>query len=376
MDAAGDDSGDSPRQATDEAPSRPRRRRWWWVLGIAVVAVVGLSIPLLQSLRDLQTVGLDPSGARQRLSGRTPSTDGSPEVLVDESGQPVPTATMSPEPTGGPLPPAGDDEYRSFLVLGSDARAGLAGSRADVVILGLLPADGTAPILFSLPRDLWLPDPCHGGSQRINAAFNGCQDMANGFELSAIVVEDFTGIEVDHVVGIDFAGFTEVIDAVGGVRICVDNPVRDGPLFLPAGCTNATGTQALAWVRSRKTQELVDGEWRTMPGVNDLTRNRRQQDLVLQLLGRVGSFGTVGNLYSLADGVSDSVTVSDGLSNLDGARLVWAMRGRADEVKRFAIPVTDMVTSGGAQVLVPTEPFATTFEREVGVDLESEAAAD
>ncbi len=374
MDDAGDDSG----QDTGEArASAPRRRRWWWVLGIAVVVLVALSIPLLQSLRDLETVGLDPSGARERLSSRAPSADASPEVLVDDSGQPVPTETVSPKASDDPLPPAGDDEYRSFLVLGTDVQAGLTGSRADVIILGLLPVDGSAPILFSLPRDLWLPDPCLGGSQRINVAFSGCQDIANGFELSSIVVEDFTGIEVDHVVGIDFAGFTEVIDAVGGVRICVDNAVRDGPLLLPAGCTNATGTQALAWVRSRKTQELVDGEWRTMPGVNDLTRNRRQQDLIVQLLGRVGSFGTLGNLYSFADGVSDSVTVGAGLSPLDGARLAWGLRGRADDVQRFSIPMTDMVTSGGGQVLVPTEPFADTFRREVGVDLHaSDPGAD
>lgn len=355
---------------TDQSgASLPSRHRWWWVLGIAVVAVVALSIPLLQSLYDLQTVGLDPSRARERLSSRAPSANATPEVLMDESGQPVPAETPSPDASDDPLPAAGDDEYRSILVLGSDERAGLAGSRADVIILGMLPVDGSDPILFSLPRDLWLPDPCHGGSQRINAAFNGCQDVANGFELSSIVVEDFTGIEVDHVVGMDFADFTEVIDAVGGVRICVDNPVRDGALSLPAGCTNANGTHALAWVRSRKTQELVDGQWRRMPGVNDLTRNRRQQDLIVQLLGRVGSFGTVGNLYSFADGVSDSVTVGTGLSPLDGARLAWSLRGRADEIQRFSIPVTDMVTSGGAQVLVPTEPFATTFEREVGVDV-------
>lgn len=130
----------------------------------------------------------------------------------------------------------------------------------------------------------------------------------------------------------------------------------------------ADGEQALAWVRSRKTQELVDGEWRTMPGVNDLTRNQRQQQLMLQLLGRVGSFGTVSNLYSFADGVSDSVTLGAGLNLVDGARLAWGMRGRTGDIQRFSIPVTDMTTSGGAQVLVPTEPFAETFQREVGTE--------
>lgn len=324
--------------------------------------------PLVLSLNDLQRVPVDAGGARDRLADRTelPTLPDEAEVVIVT---PEPSGTASPEvDTRSESPLSSDDDaYRSFLVIGSDERAGLGGSRADVMIMGLLPTDGSAPIMFSLPRDLWLDDPCRGGQQRINAAYNGCGESANGFELSSIVVEDFTGIAVDHVVAIDFEGFKQVINAVGGVRICVDNPVREGgTLDLPAGCTMADGDTALAWVRSRKTQEFVDGQWRTMPGVNDLTRNRRQQQLMLQLLGRVGSFDTLGNLYSFAGGVSDSVTLGADLSLFDGARLAWNLRGRADEVRRLSIPVFDTVTSGGAQVLLPIEPFATTFERELG----------
>lgn len=416
--------------ATDQPPEdRPgllARARWWhWALLAVVVAVAAAAVPLLRTLDEVERVAVDTDSARERLAsgsseddaggpgeagtgsaasdesgdGSTPGSDDPTEPVdgstpgSDDPAEPVDGADATDGSTAGPdgdgdqsatdasglgqdLPPldlpatlAADGAFRSFLVVGSDARAGLGGSRADVLLVGLLPAGGNDPILFSLPRDLWLPDPCHGGSQRINAAANGCGDRANAFELTSIVVEDFTGIGIDHVVGIDFEGFKDVIDAVGGVSICVDNAVRDGALSLPAGCTLAGGDQALGWVRSRKTEELVDGQWQRMAGVSDLTRNQRQQELVVQLLSRVGSFGTVRNLYSLADGVRDSVTLGSGLSVVDGTRLAWGLRGRSGDIRRFSIPVSDMVTSGGAQVLVPTESFATTFEREVGVDL-------
>lgn len=337
-----------------EQPDTPRSRRRRWILFAVAVVLAGATAPLLISLLRLERVGVDREGARERLDAREP------EVVVN---------SPSPSPEPEPAPTSRDDDYRSFLVIGSDERSGLAGSRADVLIMGLLPADGTDPIMFSLPRDLWLPDPCRGGHQRINAAYNGCGDDANGLELTSIVVEDFTGIAVDHVASVDFEGFKQVIDAVGGVEICVDNPVRDGSLRLPAGCTMAGGDQALAWVRSRHTQELVDGEWRAMPGVNDLTRNRRQQALMLQLLGRVGSFETVSHLYSFAQGVSDSVTLGSSLSLLDGVRLAWSLRDEAGNIRRFSIPVEDMRTSDGAQVLLPAEPFSATFERELGRSL-------
>lgn len=368
----------------DAAP-RFGRRAWRWVA--ALLSAVGVLALLATWWYDeLEAVEFAPASARERLEQRTleqrtseERTSTSPpwsEVLQPVPGETRPDAapTRSPVDADGAdeaLPRLDVEELRSFLVIGSDARAGLAGSRADVILVGLLPEDGSDPQLFSLPRDLWLPDPCRGGHQRINAAFNGCGELANGHELMAIVVEDFTGIPIDHVVTFDFEGFREVIDAVGGVRICVDHPVRDvHGLSLPEGCTLAGGDQALAWVRSRRTQEFVDGRWRTMPGVNDLSRNQRQQDLVEQVARRVESFGTLGNLSAFASSMRDNVALGDNLSLLDGARLAWSMRGRVDDVRRFSIPVVDMTTSAGAQVLLPTEPFATTFVDEVGVELE------
>ena len=192
-------------------------------------------------------------------------------------------AAMADDSVGDPA----DDVYDTYLIVGSDE----GDHRADVILLVLVPHDGSAPLMVSLPRDLYLPNRCTGGLTRLNANFNGCGAEINGATQLAGAVEDFTGLQVDHFALFTFDGFETIIDALGGTEICVDHPVREaGKLDLPAGCTQATGAQALGWMRSRFTQEYVDGRWRTMPGVDDLARNQRQQELILSMGGRLADF--------------------------------------------------------------------------------------
>ncbi|MEL6983863.1 MAG: hypothetical protein AAFO29_15665, partial [Actinomycetota bacterium] len=140
----------------------------------------------------------------------------------------------------------------------------------------------------------------------------------------------------------------------------VDHPVReDTRLDLPAGCSQVDGEMALGWVRSRKTQEFVDGRWRTMPEVDDLTRNQRQQDLLLDVAGRAGSFDSPAALSRFVASLSDAFTLDDRLSLTDAANLAWNNRHvRPEYVIRVTVPVQPYTTSGGAQVLLPTTPFA------------------
>ena len=151
-----------------------------------------------------------------------------------------------------------------------------------------------------------------------------------------------------------------MIDEVGGIEICVANAVRDrdAELALPAGCTNATGAQALAWVRSRHTQELVDGTWRTIPGVNDLTRNARQQDVILQMLTKLRSFDSVGDLTGKIRSLTEFFTFDDQLGMSEAISIAWNLRDiDLGTIVRFEIPVADHQTAGGAQVLVPIKSF-------------------
>lgn len=267
-------------------------------------------------------------------------------------------------PTSPRLAP---EALQAFLVIGSDYRPQLGSSRADVIVLVLLPADGADPVMVSIPRDLYLPNPCTGGYTRINATLAGCGQAASGPELLSVAVEDFTGVEIDHFALFDFEGFKAIVDRVGGVEICVEHAVRDSktdpPLDLPAGCTLADGAMTLSWVRSRHTQELVDGVWRGMRGVNDLTRNQRQQELLLEALSRLKAFSSVTEFSSLVEEVSDAFTIDEELTLGDAIGLAWDMRGiNIPSIQRPIIPTATFINEDGAYVLLPQASFAEVLE--------------
>jgi anionic cell wall polymer biosynthesis LytR-Cps2A-Psr (LCP) family protein len=155
-----------------------------------------------------------------------------------------------------------------------------------------------------------------------------------------------------------------VIDRVGGVEICVDYAVQDpqSGLDLPAGCTNASGAQALAWLRSRHTRELVGGRWRVMPGVNDLARNQRQQDIVIQALVRLKGMRNISELAGLVDDLADAFVIDERLGLGDAVSLAWELRSLdVDRIVRFVIPTQGMLAPAGESVLRPLEPFEQTL---------------
>ena len=249
-----------------------------------------------------------------------------------------------------------DEMFTSYLLVGVEG-----GFRADAIIFVLLPEGGSSPpLMVSLPRDLYLPNPCTQRYTRINAGLVGCKGYASGAELLSLMVADFTGIEVDHFARIDFSGFQKVIDALGGVEICVEHAVRDAKSFLnlPAGCTEATGEQALAWVRSRRTQEYVDGAWRTVAGVSDFTRQQKEQDMLFKIAGKLNSFSTFSSFSQLAQSLTDTVALDQGFSFGDALSLAWEMRGlKSTDVLRVNVTTRNYVTTAGAYVLLPTASF-------------------
>ena len=258
-------------------------------------------------------------------------------------------------------PPTPEGEFTSFLIVGSDK----GGSRADVIILTMIPSGDEPPLMVSLPRDLYLPNRCFQNYSRINANLAGCGDDVNGPTLLALAVEDFTGVPVDHFALFDFEGFENIIDEVDGVEICLTYAVRDSrsDLDLPAGCTVANGEQALAWVRSRHTQEYVDGRWRTMPGVSDLTRNQRQQEVILAMVEKARSFASPNDLTAKVASLTDFFTFDDQLGLPEAISIAWGLREVSlERVYRIEIPVKNHRTSDGAAVLIPTESFDVLLE--------------
>ena len=351
---------------------------------VLTVAVIGAwtTWRVWDSFRSVERIETDLDSARARLEGLSEAERPSPPLGDDPQDGSVPTTTAPEEPVtpeegssielseiiGQQLPydPAfadspdiADEVFDAYLIIGSDARAGLGGSRADVILLALLPTDGSDPILISLPRDLYLPNPCFDSPTRINAGLNGCGEHANGPELLALMIEDYTGIQPDHFALFDFEDFVRVIDAFGGITICVAHPMREGLFELPAGCSLVGGERTLTWVRSRHTQEYVDGRWRTMPGVSDLTRTERQQDLLIGMFAKLASFNTTRSLASVVEGLADALIIDEGITLGEAIGLAWEIRDvRPGDILRIRPPVKSHVTGGGASVLLPTQPFS------------------
>lgn len=252
-----------------------------------------------------------------------------------------------------------------FLMVGSDSREDLAdlegfgdfeGNRADVVMV-LFKDDGKAGLL-SLPRDLLVANPCGGPDDRINEMLEGC-DAFNGPTALTLAVEQIMDHSIDHFALVDFVGFQEAVDAIGGYEICVENPVRDerAGLQLPAGCTHADGVQTLAWMRSRRTEELTDSGWRVMSGMSDLARNERQRAFLIDMMGEVADVTSPQDMMSAAQAVAPFVTVDSELSLMDAVNLAWTMRGLdSGAIAELEVPVYDATTDQGASVLLPSTP--------------------
>ncbi|MEX2279161.1 MAG: LCP family protein [Acidimicrobiia bacterium] len=253
-----------------------------------------------------------------------------------------------------------DGMFESILLIGTDA----SGFLADTIINVLLPSDGSTPLMVSIPRDLYLNDACTERYQRINRSMGGCSGLAGGADLLALNVETFTGIKVDHYARVSFSGFATVVDRLGGTRLCVgDYPIRDmrAGLNLEAGCQLADGNQTLAWVRSRSPEVYREGEWVRAPG-SDFDRQRKQQQVLLQLADVLSSYDSVGALTGALQNLASVVRMDSGFGAAEAASLGFRYRGLGpSDVIRLSIPVQNYRTGAGAQVLIPSQTFNQTL---------------
>jgi len=148
---------------------------------------------------------------------------------------------------------------RTYLLVGSDSRAdgtipdGTEGQRSDSILILHQPANGPAA-LVSLPRDTYVQIEGYGAN-KLNAAFS-----FGGPQLLVSTVERLTGLTVDHYVEVGMGGVVSLVDAVGGVRLCLDYDVNDelSELVWVAGCHDVDGRTALAFARMRYSDPLGD----------------------------------------------------------------------------------------------------------------------
>jgi LCP family protein required for cell wall assembly len=223
----------------------------------------------------------------------------------------------------------GDDPV-NVIVLGSDTREGLTeeeqrahgttedvgGRRSDTLILVHLDPRREKAVLVHFPRDLRVEIPGRG-MDRINIAYN-----VGGPSLVVETVKRFTGLPVHHYVEVNFVGFREVVDSLGGVRMCVDRPLIDPVSLLNiknAGCSTFNGKRALAFVRARN----VEGD-----AIPDFSRIARQQQFIRALLNKLLRVGTLVN-PGVARSVAENVTTDANLSATDLIELGNELRSLA-----------------------------------------------
>jgi polyisoprenyl-teichoic acid--peptidoglycan teichoic acid transferase len=360
----------SPRR--DRRRAAYRRRRWLAVLAVVVGVLVGVAVQtgvslpsLMPSNEELARGGSsggsaeDPALAAERplpegtvlSAGREPSTPQAGDETTDQAGgaaedqdaaskeegtaeeqssgeEPSEKPEPPPPASGGPL---------NVLILGVDRRPSEgegASSRSDTIMLAQVSPGSGRVELLSVPRDL-LVEIEPGVEDRINTAYT-----YGGVEGAKAVMEGLTGVPIDAHAIIDFQGFEDVIDAMGGVEVDVADEIppkykiQDGPQTL-------NGEQALFFARYRGTAG------------GDLDRIERQQQLLAALRAKMLRWNTVTTLPSMLRIANENVDTDLGLFQAISLGRALVSRGGEGDLTAVQLKGYPETLPSGAQVLVP-----------------------
>jgi len=307
-----------PLGATTPTQQRPRRkRRTWWLRGILILLLLWLVFLLavpVWTWQHINKVDAEPDGTRPAA---TPGT--------------------------------------TYLLVGSDSRAGLtkqqrgdlgtgqaAGQRTDTIVLLHVPDGGRPNLLLSVPRDSFVDIPGHGMS-KINAAY-----ALGGPKLLVRTIEHDTGVRVDDYVEVGFAGFVDVVDAVGGIQVCPTQSISDpkaGHLKMSKGCQEVDGHTALDYSRSRAF------------ALGDITRALHQREVISAVGKKAASWQTVvlpWRYLAVNRAAADSLTIGDNVGPFDLVRFAWAMaHSSGSNAKRCVVPYSSLgaATAAGSAVI-------------------------
>jgi len=212
----------------------------------------------------------------------------------------------------------GEGSYFSILLVGEDrdyARNGEAidsTGRMDAIMLLVVPRNDKAALLMSIPRDSMVKFPS-GGRRRINSA-----SAIGGMDLARQVVSELVGLDVHRHASVNFAGFTEIVDAVGGVDITVDRRMkytdRAGgySIDLEPGAYHMDGEMALNYVRYR------------YDALGDISRTARQQQFFRALLDELASWRAIRSIREIVKIAQDNTNTD--LSAREMAAVGWRLR--------------------------------------------------
>jgi LCP family protein required for cell wall assembly len=270
-------------------------------------------------------------------------------VLVDYQGRPAAAAGQT------------------WLITGSDSRQGLtrsqerrlatgvdiSGHRSDTILLLHIPGNGGPAVLISVPRDSYVPIPGYGYN-KINAAYS-----FGGPRLLAETLQNVTGLRIDHYMGIGFGGLVNVVNAVGGVRMCLPRPLNDpaAGLHLRRGCQNLSGAQALGFVRTRHTFTS-----------QDLQREQNQRIFIRALLTKMTSAGTLANPFAVLPAALGSV----GALKVDNGTHLYQLVSVAFALRH---PETTTVPIANSNLITPVGD-AVQWDRTRALELFNDLRAD
>jgi LCP family protein required for cell wall assembly len=315
--------------AVGEPDDRDGRRAGMLATAVLVVASAGMHlwvggvVSQLDGTLDQVFAGDDGSGGPDAGDAGGEQGEG-----VDPEPQPTPTYRWD------------GDERINVLLIGTDEAPGREAVLTDVLlVVSVDPVDRTA-VMISIPRDTGFvpladesryagglyPDKINGLAATVALDPQawcegrlGDDPAACGLETLRTSIELYLGLEIHNSAQLSMEGFADMIDAVGGIELCLPgrlvDPEFDGsltnassgePLVLPAGCHDYDGIEALAYARSRKGWiQMPDGE--RIPQ-NDFARNERQQGVLLALRRELAEADTFLELPGLLSAIARSVS--------------------------------------------------------------------
>ena len=249
--------------------------------------------------------------------------------------------------------------FENYLLVGSDSREGadpndpdfatmgsdgeVSGRRSDTLMIFHYDYATGAGALLSFPRDLWVRIGDGENSARINTAYQ------EGSDVLVRTMQNNFNIPIHHYLEINFQGFKGLVDAIGGVEICVQYPSRDKHtgLFIAPGCQNLDGVRALAFARSRFFESKVNDEWQ-IDGSSDIGRGKRQRKFIAAMLNTALT-RVLSNPFSVSGafaGVTGAIITDD---NLDLTEFAKKMRPAAKgDISRFSLDVYSDSVAGNS----------------------------
>ncbi|HYW90676.1 MAG TPA: LCP family protein [Chloroflexota bacterium] len=323
---------------------------WAFVLGGLVFGAIFMS-----NWQALGQRGEEP----RILVGAGPITVTMRPVSISQPAPPAPT-TRSPQApiTSGlanvvrnVLPEWSGKDRVNIVLLGIDKRDDepAEGTRSDTIMIASFDPVTKSAALVSLPRDMWVSIPNYG-QQRINVAH-----AVGGPELTMRTITANFAIPIQYYARVDFRGFEQLVDTVGGVMIDVDRPVKDDEyptedygyqrIYFAPGAQLMDGRRALQYARSRH-------------GTNDFSRSRRQQQVLISLRERALQLNMLSKAPDMVGVVQKSLATNlSPVQLLSLARLISEVeQDRIDNLVIDVSYVRPFTGSGGEDLLLPDTP--------------------